>query len=505
MAVTPKLEIKQSQSLLMTPQLRQAISILQMNNLELSTAIENELNNNPLLEREEDVVKDIENQKDEQSIDDYDSVTNTTEIEEENFTPDVEIDNSFDDSDSDREGYTTNDGTSWQDYLAGKSKSSNPDEEYDYFEQRLAHEKSLYEIIEEQISLNFSHAAERIIAHRLLEQLDASGYFLGSVTAIAQNLGAQETRVEEILQRMKGFEPSGIFAQSLKECIKIQLEDQNQYDKTMAVLLENLELLGSKDYKTLKKKTNIDDETLAELIKKIRGTNPKPATIYSTVKPTYIIPDVRVTKTRFGNYQVELNYDSLPRVLINQRYLSEIKKQSPNNKQTQKYLKTQLNSANFLVKAMHQRATTILKVAEAIVNAQYDFFEHGIDYLKPLSLKDIADAAELHESTISRVTNNKYMATPRGLFELKYFFSGGALSYKGEENTSTTAIKHKIKNWIENETPQKILSDDNISEKLAIEGIKVARRTVAKYREQMGIATSSERKRNKRQILSPSK
>ena len=154
---------------------------------------------------------------------------------------------------------------------------------------------------------------------------------------------------------------------------------------------------------------------------------------------------------------------------------------------------------------MHQRATTILRVAEAIVNAQYDFFEHGIDYLKPLSLKDIADATELHESTISRVTNNKYMTTPRGLFELKYFFSGGAQSYKGEENTSTTAIKHKIKNWIENETPQKILSDDDISEKLAIEGIKVARRTVAKYREQMGIPTSSERKRNKRQIRSSSK
>ena len=505
MAVTPKLEIKQSQSLLMTPQLRQAISILQMNNLELSTAIENELNTNPLLEREEDVLKDIENQQAEQSIDDYDSATTTTEIAEENFTPDIEIDNSFDDSDSDREGYTTNDGTNWQDYLAGKSKISNPDEDYDYFEQRLAHEKSLYEIIEEQISLSFPLTAERIIAHQLLEQLDASDYFLGSVSQIAQTLGTQKTRVEKILQRLKGFEPSGIFAQSLKECIKIQLEDQKLYDTTMKGLLENLELLGNKDYKTLKKKLNIDDEKLTELIKKIKSTNPKPAAIYSTAKPTYIIPDVKVKKTSFGSYDVELNNDSLPRVLINQRYYSEIKSQTSANKQTQKYLKTQLNSANFLIKAMHQRATTILRVAEAIVNAQYDFFEHGIDYLKPLSLKDIADATELHESTISRVTNNKYMTTPRGLFELKYFFSGGALSYKGEENTSTTAIKHKIKNWIENETPQKILSDDDISEKLAIEGIKVARRTVAKYREQMGIPTSSERKRNKRQIRSSSK
>ena len=494
MAITPKLEIKQSQSLLMTPQLRQAINLLQMSNLELSSVIEQELASNPLLEREDDFLNQ-DNEK-EQTIDDY-----ASETEDNVDTPlDIDIDNTFDDDGSDCEGYETANDYDWQDYAKNKDKRHSPEEDYDFFEQKLSSTKSLYQHLSEQIQISLADTKEKIIAFRLMSFLDESGYFRGDTKKIAAILHTEESNVTKVLNKLKEFEPSGIFAENLAECIALQLKEKDRLDIKMQTLLQNLDLLGKREYKRLQKKLNVDEDDLKEMILDIQSTNPKPALEYEQKETDYIIPDVFVRRNKYGEYYVELNSRSLPRVLIDQCYYKEIKRQSEKNKEAKKYLKTQSGSASFLIRALRQRADTILRISEEIVKTQRDFFENGIESLKPMALKDIAEAVEMHESTVSRVTANKYMHTPLGIFELKYFFSSAAGSYSGEDNQSTTAIKHKIKQMIENEDPKKILSDDKISELLAREGLKVARRTVAKYRESLKIAPSSERKREKRKI-----
>ena len=498
MAVTPKLEIKQSQSLLMTPQLRQAISLLQMSNLELNTLIESELASNPLLEREDERLNDYTPET--RTIDDYDETPAETpspaaEGADDN-NPDIDYtapcDNDFG---SDREGYDNSD-YSWYDYARQKSRPADGD--FDFFEQKLAAAPSLYQNLQTQINEAFTAPRQKIIAARLVEFLDESGYFRGDLKTIAAKFKAPENEITTVLARMKEFEPAGIFAENLSECIAVQLRDRNRLDCLMQQMLQHLDLLAGRNFKELKKRLNINDEDLQSLITDIKSVNPKPAAAYQHDITGYIIPDVFVRRDKHGRYKVELNNMSLPRVLINQDYRREIKALGQHSKEADKYLKTQLSSAGFLIKALHQRAETILKISEAIVTAQYDFFEKGIEYLKPLALKDIAETVEMHESTVSRVTSNKYMHTPLGIFELKYFFSNAAVSFSGEEGASVTSIKHKIKNFIDKEAPGDILSDDKISELLAREGLKVARRTVAKYRESLGLPTSSMRKKQKR-------
>lgn len=499
MALTPKLEIKQSQSLLMTPQLRQAINLLQLTNLELSELVEQELNNNPLLEREEDRLNEAQDDTALPTIDDYPSDNISETIENEEFLPDVDYDNEFpDDFGSDREGYEVEAGYDWADYNQSKNPLS-ADDAFDYFEQKLADSPSLFQLLEQQISGRFASPADQKLARILCDSLDGAGYFRGDLTDIAARLGVDKQRLIPLLQKMKTFEPSGIFAENLSECLKIQLQDLNRCDPAIACLLDNLDLLACRNFKELKKVCNISDEDLASMIADIKSLNPKPAAAYSVDNPDYIIPDVFVRRHKDGSFHLELNSLSLPRLLINHRYYAELLKTANGAKQAKRYLKENLSSANFLIRAMHQRATTILRVSEEIVRLQRDFFEHGIEQLRPLSLKDIAYNLEMHESTVSRVTTRKYMQTPRGLFELKFFFSQAAGTYNGDEETSTLTIKHKIKNLINEESPSNILSDDKIVELLAAQSIKIARRTVAKYRESMNIPTSAERKRLKRQ------
>lgn len=492
MAITPKIEIRQSQSLLMTPSLRQAINLLQMSNLELNELVEKELETNPLLERENEKVDSFEIEN--KTIDDY---ADTSAPETEEFTPDVDYDNQFDDDfASDREGYEQTSDYDWQDY--SKSKGNGGDDDFDYFEKKLKGEKSLYLFLEEQISLNFPTPKEKLIASHMLEFLDDSGYFRGDCTKISQKLNLNPEVIIKILHKLQTLEPSGVFATSLAECLEIQLKDKNRYDIMMEKLLANLELLAERKFKELKKICEVDDDDLASMIADIKSLNPKPTANFVNDITNYIIPDVFVRTNKQGNYIIELNNMSLPRVLINREYYSEIKNVSTKDKSAKRYLKEQLSNASFLVKSLHQRATTILRVSEEIVKNQKAFFEHGVEHLRPMSLRDIAEAIEMHESTVSRVTNNKFMHTPRGLFELKYFFSQAAGTYIGDDNTSTISIKHKIKKLIEEEEIKAILSDDNIVELMARQGIKIARRTVNKYRESMGIPTSAERKRIKR-------
>ena len=436
MAITPKLEIRQSQSLLMTPQLRQAINLLQMSNLELSGLLERELSANPLLERENDRLN--EEMPHEQNIDDYDTPRQT---DEEEFAPDIDFDNAFDDYGSDREGYEfTRENYDWSDY--GRSKGAG-EEDFDFFEKKLSNNKSLFRFLEEQISQTFTSKIEQAIALALTEQLDKAGYFRGSTKELAVRLNVNEKKIKNILTRMKNFEPSGIFAENLAECLQIQLRDKNRLDPQIQRLLDNLELLGSGKIKELKKICQATDEDFASMLADIKALNPKPAADFEHDLTTYIIPDVFVRTNKYGEYLVELNNMSLPRVLINREYFAKIRKQA--DKQTQKYLKEQMSNAGFLTKALHQRAVTILKVSEEIVRVQRDFFEKGIEYLRPMALKDIAQNIEMHESTVSRVTANKYMHTPRGIFELKYFFSQAAGMLSGDDNTSTVSIKHKLK------------------------------------------------------------
>lgn len=488
MALTPKLEIRQSQSLLMTPQLRQAINLLQMSNLELSEVIEQELGKNPLLEREDDTSRDEEPLP--RTIDDDGAAAGQTEEE---FAPDnIDYDSNFDDFGSDSAGYEET-GYDWADYNRGKNPHL--DEDFDYCEKKLADTTSVYTLIEQQIDLSFTSPRHKIIARLLSEGLDDAGYFRGNTSDIAQRLRTSEKEVREVLQKMKSFEPDGLFAEDLKECLAIQLRDKNRCDPAMALLLDNLGLLAERRLKDLQKICGVDAEDLDGMIAELKALNPKPLAKYNNDITSYIIPDVFVKRNAAGDYRIELNNMSLPRLLINRAYYSEIIRR---DKSSRRFLKENLSHANFLIKAMHQRADTILRVSEEIVRRQLDFFEKGIDYLKPLSLRDVAYSLEMHESTVSRVTNRKYMHTPRGLFELKFFFSQAAGSYIGNEDTSTLAIKHKIKQLIEAETPDNILSDDNIVGLLANDGVKIARRTVAKYREALKLPTSAERKRQKR-------
>ena len=491
MAVTPHLELKQTQSLVMTPELRQAINLLQVSNLELSALIEKELEQNPLLEREDEnsfLLPETEIP----TIDDYTAAT-TPDAEEE--TPnDIPCDNECDDFGSDREGYDDAENRyDWQDYAAAKARRD--DDDYDFFEQKLADKKSLYRLLDEQISQKFTTAKEQTVALNLAEHLDDAGYFRGDLSAIARRLKISETDVADILNKMQDFEPSGIFARSLSECLKIQLRDKDRLDPVAEKVLDNLELLGNKKFAELKKICQIDDEDLASVIDDIKSLNPKPAAQYHHDLTSYIIPDVFVRRQKNGNYRIELNNMSLPRELVNRQYYSEIKDKG--GKVERQYLKQQLGSAGFLVRALRQRAETILKVTEEIVRNQYEFFEKGIDFLRPMQLKNIAEQVEMHESTVSRVTSNKYMHTPLGIFELKYFFTNAAGSYTGDDGTSTLTIKHKIKKMIDEEKPDNILSDDKIVDLLGQEGIKIARRTVAKYRDQLGLASSAVRKKQK--------
>lgn len=491
MALTPRLEIKQSTSTLLTPQLRQAISLLQMTNLELNEVIEQELQRNPLLEREDDQLASQDDNFS-QTIDDI-NAQKENPYEEAPIANDADYQNDFDDYGSDTEGYNSFENSDWSDYNASKINRTN-DDAFDYFEQRLTKEKSLYEIIDEQIGVCFINSGDKIIAKILNDHLDRAGYFRGDIKEIAQKLKISEERVKKVLSTLQTFEPSGIFASSLAECLKIQLKDRDELTYEMEALVDNLELLAERKFKELAKICDCEIKDIAKLTAVIKTLNPKPASDYLSEKPDYIIPDVFVKRSKSGEYRVELNHMSLPKVLINHNYYTTLQK----DKKASKYLRENLSHANFLIKAMHQRATNILRVCEEIVLRQYSFFENGIEHLKPMTLKDIAESIEVNESTVSRVTTGKYMSTPQGLFELKYFFSSAAGSYIGNDDTSTKVIKHKIKELIENEDKKHILSDDKIVQILGQEGIKIARRTVTKYRESMSIPTSAERKRIKR-------
>ena len=354
---------------------------------------------------------------------------------------------------------------------------------------------SLHEHLARQAGETLS-GADLLIAERIIEQLDETGYFLAPLLEIAQKLGVPLQDAERVLALVQTFDPAGIAARNLAECLALQAKDADRYDPAMARLIANLDYLAKGNLAALKRICAVDDEDMADMIRELRAYDPKPGCRFmSSDRVDAIVPDVFVAR-KGGGWAVELNSATLPRLLVNRVYYNELSS-GPQDKASKAWLNECLQSANWLMKALDQRARTIVKVASEIVTRQEGFFRHGVAHLKPLTLRAVAETIGMHESTVSRVTSNKYLACERGQFELKYFFTSGVGTADGGDGASSEAVKSRIKALIGAETAQAILSDDQLVEMLKREGFDIARRTVAKYREAIGLGSSVQRRRQK--------
>jgi RNA polymerase sigma-54 factor len=504
MAINAKLELRQTHSLVMTPQLQQAIKLLQLSNIELATFVEGELERNPLLEEAEAdgpsgsdeptaAAKDDDSSDVSESGDDGDWL-NLETGNDSGRTEDLDADpqDVFPDAETFTPGAVTDSG--WSGLTQGPRGDG---DEAANLEAYVAEEKTLRDHLTEQLTLAFSDPARRLIGQHLIDMTDEAGYLRGELEPLAELLGAPLELVEETLAVMQGFEPCGVFARDLRECLTLQLKERDRCDPAMAALIGNLHLLATHDLVALKRAARVSDEDLCDMIAEVRRLNPKPGLKYGSSPTQPIVPDVLVRSLPDGNYHVELNSDTLPRVLVNQSYYASVSK-STVRKEDKSYLVDCLQTANWLVKSLDQRARTILKVSQEIVRQQDAFFTYGVRHLRPLNLKTVADAISMHESTVSRVTANKYMATNRGLFELKYFFTSAIAATSEGDAHSSEAVRHRIREMIDAEPAADVLSDDKIVERLKDDGIDIARRTVAKYREALGIPSSVHRRRLKR-------
>jgi RNA polymerase sigma-54 factor len=334
-----------------------------------------------------------------------------------------------------------------------------------------------------------------VIAGVLIDAVDEGGYLRAEVAEVAERLGCAAELVEGVLAVIQGFEPAGVAARDVRECLMIQLKDRNRYDPAMAALLDNLPLLARRDLAALRKICGVDDDDMREMVAEIRGLTPRPGAAFGGEPATPVAPDVFVREGPNGLWLVELNSDTLPRLLVDQRYHARVSGQSKTD-QERTFVSDCLAQANWLMKSLDQRARTILKVSSEIVRQQDAFLAFGVDHLRPLNLKTIAEAIGMHESTVSRVTSNKYMSTPRGVFEMKFFFTSAIQATEGGEAHSAESVRHRIRQLIETEAVEgDVLSDDRIVEILKEGGVDIARRTVAKYREAMRIPSSVDRRR----------
>jgi len=501
MAITQRLELRQGQSLVMTPQLQQAIKLLQLSHLDLAAYVERELEQNPLLEREESDIDSSDGgasaeeaprrreKDDEAQADSLDLATADTLPPHDQAPLDTDYANEF-----------TNDATAdWPGETQSFGKSSGRiGENYDDTgaEQRLSSEQSLRDLLLEQLQMELNDPTDRIIGLHLIDQLDEAGYLVEDLPALAKMLGCEVVRIEATLERLQRFEPSGVFARNLRECLALQLADRDRLDPAMSKLIENLDLLARRDFAALKRRCQVDDDDLADMMAEIRALDPKPALAFDHKMAEPVVPDVFVRRRAKSNWVVELNSDTLPRVLVNHHYYTRVNAEA-HGKEARDYLSGCFQSANWLVKALHQRATTILKVTEEIVRQQADFLERGVQFLRPMTLRQIAEAIEMHESTVSRVTANKYMSTPRGIYELKYFFTSSISGVAEGVTHSAEAVRQRIKDLVDGEMAHGVFSDDGLVERLRAEGIDIARRTVAKYREALRIPSSVQRRRDK--------
>ncbi len=487
MALAPKLQARQGAQLAMTPQLQQAIKLLQLSNIELSAFVEEQLEKNPLLERgtgDENRRNEAVAVVSEGPAVSTDTVT-SGEAMSDMDTPDhalapestaADVGGSVDWSRNDSSGSFSGSG----DYDAAANSAA---------------EITLADHIRGQLPMLRLSVSDRLLADYLLGQVDEAGYLRMEQAEVCENLGIGPARVSSVLLQLQTLEPTGVFAASLSECLGLQLREMGLLDVPMQGLLDNLDLLAKHDLSQLAKVCDVKIDALKVMIAALKKLSPKPGQAFGGTMAGAVEPDVFIRETPNGGWAIELNADTLPRVLVNKRYYNEVKKAGAEDETARTFISECHADANWLVKSLDQRARTILKVSSEIVKQQDEFFAYGIDRLRPLKLRDVADAIEMHESTVSRVTSGKYMHTPRGLFELKFFFTAAIASLDGGESHSAEAVRHKIKILISEETAETIVSDDKIVQLLRAQGIDIARRTVAKYREALNIPSSVERRR----------
>lgn len=501
MAMMPRMELRQGQSLVMTPQLLQAIKLLQLSHLELQSFVESELERNPLLERDEGAEPASFNGANEgphtADAETYARAESLNTQEGMEGRLGTGLDNVFQ-SEQPQTARLETQGTESLPIIGGAYGSSGGsfDGGPEGFESGLTREISLHEHLSEQLDLAVTAPAERLIGRHIIDGIEDSGYLTELPADIAERLGVDLAKVEAVLAIVQGFDPSGVAARDVGECLAIQLRDRNRYDPAMQALLANLPLLARRDYTALKRICGVDDEDIADMVAEIRLLDPKPGRAFGGSAAETVVPDVFIRAAPDGSWLVDLNPDTLPRVLVNQTYHARVAR-SARNDADKAFIAECLQTANWLTRSLEQRARTILKVASEIVRQQDGFFAHGVEHLRPLNLKTVADAIGMHESTVSRVTSNKYLACSRGVFEMKYFFSAAIAATGYGEAHSAEAVRHRIKQMIDEEAPRDVLSDDAIVVKLKANGIDIARRTVAKYRESLRIPSSMERRREK--------
>jgi len=498
MALATKLQLRQSQSLVMTPQLMQSIRLLQLNHVELERFVDDEMERNPLLERVE--------ARDEPAPEPPSAEPSATAaddgmwVEDDgNWTAqsmsdqlDSSLENVFPDDPGTSERLAPDLSAQWKSASGGALGGSGDFE----MEDLAAAPVTLRDHVDEQIAFQIAGPASRLIARELADGLDDAGYLRADFDDIAERLSVDQTTLESVLVECQAFEPAGLFARDLAECLELQLRARDRFDPAMQALVANLELLARRDFVSLRKLCRVDDDDLMDMVAEVRALDPRPGLIFSSAGAETIVPDVEVRQAADGSWALELNPDTLPRVLVNNTYFSRVSGVAKSQAERD-FLSECLQNANWLTRSLDQRARTILKVATEIVKQQDAFLAHGVRHLRPLTLKAVADAISMHESTVSRVTANKFMLTPRGVFEFRYFFTAAIASVAGADAHSAEAVRDRIRVLIGAEEASKVLSDDAIVDILKRDGVDVARRTVAKYRESMDIPSSVQRRREK--------
>ncbi len=484
MGLGPRIDLRVSQQLVMTQQLQQAIKLLALSNLEIEAVIAEELAKNPLLEArpgEGAAGEGVIVREDREYGDDAVDPTGSDElIGSKLATEDSPVDMDW------REAALETD--SFFDVGGG----SGAEEAFD-FDRLEGGEAGLAEHLLAQ--LHGTGGTLGRLVEAIVRELEETGYLETPLRVIAEECEASLQEAEQALELVQSLDPPGIAARGLEECIALQAKAADRYDPAMARLIANLDLLAKGRMADLRRICGVDEEDLADMVRELRAYDPKPGCRFVTKEPEAITPDVFVRRSKTG-WSVELNNAALPKVLVNRRYHAELKR-GPQDKSSKAWLSDCMASANWLVKALDQRARTIVKVATEIAKQQQGFFEQGVSALKPLTLAKVAEAIEMHESTVSRVTSNKYLACDRGMFELKYFFGSGVAS-EGGEGAAAEAVKAAIKAIIDDET--EVLSDDAIASMLKDRGMEAARRTVVKYREAMGIGSSIQRRRQRKMV-----
>ncbi|MEE2662261.1 MAG: RNA polymerase factor sigma-54 [Pseudomonadota bacterium] len=508
--IGPQLSLRQNQSLAMTPQLVQAIKLLKMTNLEVSSFLKQQVEQNPLLvleDTQQTYNRSLTVQNETEFIKNY----SQEEYGDQNQNSDLGIGESnhlpssrvvLEERGANRDNFSFSTGHAAVDWMQGATDSSTSFKSdpsggnsfaYSVADKVTDTNISLRDYLLGQVNVDFNTKIERSIGARLIDMLDESGWFSGDLQTVSEALGCSTKMIEDIFYRCQHFDPPGVFCRSLSECLELQLREVGRLDRAMRKLLNNLPLLAKRDYAAIKRVCEVDDKDLSDMISEIKKLNPKPGEIFDREVAQTIVPDVFVKPGKFG-WVVELNNSTLPNVLVNYPYYSEIQG-AAHTESDREFIRVKFQSANWLVRALAQRAETILKVATELVAQQEFFLERGVEFLRPLNLRDIAEVIGVHESTVSRVTTNKYLSVNSRIFHMKYFFDTGIGQGEACDGVSAESLRARIKTIIDRESADSVLSDDSIVSILQNQGIGIARRTVAKYRYSMNIPSSVQRRR----------